>query len=231
MMKWVTVGLVAVGSLFLASVTFADVPSALNSTVSCYCTADPGGGASSALPNSCTITPSGTSPSEDVHVDVIVRNVLGVVLAGSNVIATGVAQSGAAFIWDDGLVPGGPGDPDEDPQTLISNALGEAFFVRDEGGVSIPIGAPLYPTLQFNVTAQGPGIGDPVPLNTCAPALNVVSYDMTADGVVSGADLAQFAGIFGTANIRGDFNHSGGAIGGADLALFSAEFGASINNQ
>jgi hypothetical protein len=148
------------------------------------------------------------------------------------VVINSVGINGAVFLWDDGLLPGGAGDPDEDPQTLVSDALGQANFVFDEGGVSIPAGAPVYPTLQFNVTADGPGNpGNPVPLPICAPALSVVGYDMNASGGVTGADLAMFAAIFGTVNIRGDFNHSGGVIGGADLALFAAEFGASINNQ
>lgn len=227
MQKWVTLGLVAAASLGLAGVSFADVPSSLTSTVVCQCVADPGGGASSQLPYKCTITPSGTSPSEDVQVNIVVRNVLGAPLAGSTVVVTSVGVGGATFIWDDGLIPV---EPDEDPQTAVSNGVGVANFVFDEGGVNnTPV--PTLPNLDFSVTASGPGPGGPVALAACAPQLQVVGYDLNASGAVNLADFGIFASDFGAGNPRSDFNWSGGGPNLADFGLFAAEFGADINNQ
>src|SRR5262245_38744491 len=153
MRNWVTLGLVAAASLGLAGVSFADVPSSLTSTVVCECHADPGGGASTQLPTHCTITPSGTSPSEDVHVHVTVNNVLGAPLAGSTVNISSVGVNGSTFIWDNGLLPGG--DTDEDPQTGLSDALGKVNGTWDEGGVAHPA-VTTFPNLDYTVTATGP---------------------------------------------------------------------------
>lgn len=227
MQKWVTLGLVAVASLGLAGVSFADVPSSLTSTVVCQCVADAGGGASSQLPNKCTITPSGTSPSEDVQVNVTVRNVLGAPLAGSTVVIASVGVGGATFIWDDGVLPA---EPDEDPQTGLSNGSGVFNVVFDEGGVS-NTATPTLPNLDFSVTASGPGPGGPVALAACAPQLQVLSYDLNASGQVNLVDFALFGSDFGAGASRSDFNWSGGAPNLVDFALFGAEFGADINNQ
>jgi len=227
MQKWVTLGLVAAASLGLAGISFADVPSSLTSTVVCQCVADAGGGASSQLPYKCTITPSGTSPSEDVQVNVVVRNVLGAPLAGSTVVITSVGVSGATFIWDNGLLPI---EPDEDPQTGLSNGVGVFNAVFDEGGVN-NTPTPTLPNLDFSITAAGPGPGGAIALTACAPQLQVLSFDLNASGAVNLADFAIFAGDFGAGNARSDFNWSTGAPNLADFALFAASFGDDINNQ
>jgi hypothetical protein len=227
MSKWVTFGLVAAASLGLAGVSSADVPSSLTSTVLCECHATAGGGASGALPLKCTITPSGTNPSEDVHVHVTVRNVVGAPLAGSTTTATSVGLAGAIFVWDNGV---SPPEADEDPQTGLSDAGGNVNFTFDEGGVNnAPVAA--SPNLDFAVTASGPGPGGPVTLAGCSPQLTVVSYDLNANGQVNSIDVGIFASDIGFANTRSDFNFSGGAVNSVDVGLFAAEIGADLAAQ
>ncbi len=43
-------------------------------------------------------------------------------------------------------------------------------------------------------------------------------FDLNSDGHVSGADLGEFLGLFGTNNARADFNHDG-VVSGADLGM------------
>lgn len=229
MQKWVTLGLVAAASLGLAGISFADVPSSLTSTVGCVCVADAGGGASSQLPNKCTITPSGTAPSEDIQVNVTVRNVLGAPLAGSTVTIASVGVGGATFIFDDGVAPI---ETDEDPQTGLSNGVGVFNVVFDEGGV-INTAIPTLPNLDFSITASGPGPGGPVALAACTPQLQIVSYDLNGTGDVQLLDFAIFGSDFAAQNPRSDFNWSGAGsvVNLLDFALFGAEFGADIDNQ
>jgi hypothetical protein len=209
--------LVVLASLGLASLALADVPSDLTSTVSCYCDADPAGGSGAAVPGTnCTICPSGDGvPSfgtEDVFVNVVVRNVLGQPLAGSTVTVSSVAVAQDTVVWDDGLIPGGAGDPDEDPQTAVSAADGSASFMFDEGGIGFNevAGTPIaQPDLDFLVTAQGPGPGGPVVLVGCVPQLNMISFDMRgSDCNVGLLDFGDFATCFGAGGIdtRCDFN-------------------------
>lgn len=237
MRNWVTIGLVAIGSLAVAGAAVADVPSSLTSDVVCSCSADvASGGASGALPLNCTISPSGgfggTDPSDNINVAVIVRNVLSVPLAGSSVVVASAPIGGAVFAFDDGVAPP---EADEDPQTAVSALDGSANFVFDEGGVVTAAGAA---NLDFSVTASGPGPGGPVVLDDCDPDLYVLGYNLDAldaevppDNDVDVVDFAIFASLFGLGPNRGDFNHSGGLTGVVDFALFAANFNADIGNQ
>lgn len=208
MKKWVTFGLVAAASLGLTTAAVADVPSELTSTVDCYCT----GTASSMLPLHCTVSPDGGTPGDQVHVDVVVNNILGNPLQNSNVTATAVAVNGGAAVWCAG----------ENPQAQLSALDGSADFVFDNGTVNLP-GVVEIETLDFDVTANGPGPGGAVALNDCADQLRVISFDI--DGLdldVDIVDFAQFGATLGTVNARTDFNHSGGLTDIVDFAMFGA---------
>lgn len=229
MRNWVTLGLVAAASLGIAGISLADVPSSLTSTVGCTCTADAGGGASSQLPNKCTITPSGTAPSEDINVAIVVRNVLGAPLAGSTVTVTSVGVAGSTFIFDNGAIPV---EPDEDPQTGLSNGVGVFNGLWDEGGVVSAV--TTFPNLDFSTTASGPGPGGPVALAACAPQLSVVSYDINGDGKVDLVDFAIFAGDLASNDDEANFNWNlggGDDVDLVDFALFGSELNSDINNQ
>lgn len=200
------------------------------STVNCRCAADPAsGGASTMLPLKCTISPSGgaggTDPSDDILVIVFVSDAIGAPLPGSTVVVSHAAIGATVFIWDPGAPP--IGDTDEDPQTAITNAIGQAIFKYDEGGARSPGCLGGMPNLDFTVTAQGPGPGGPVVLPNCVPDLTVHAYDLDADCDVDVVDFAIFASCFGV-GVRGDFNHDGVA-NVIDFALFAANFGASCN--
>jgi hypothetical protein len=228
MSKWVTVGLAVVAIWAMAGSSLADVPSASNSSVSCYCTANAGGtGASSQLPYKCSIGPDGGSPSEDIHVDVIVRNVNGVPLAGSTVVCTGVGLNGAVFAWDSGAPP--VGDTDMDPQTKVSIADGSANFLYDQGGVTLPA-VTVFPTLNYDVTAQGPGAGAPVALAICSPALDVVGFDMDSNCLVDGLDLGRFTATWTSDEAKGNFNFDA-VVDGLDLGLFTAHWNKTCDLQ
>lgn len=230
MRNWAILGLVAAASLGIAGNSLADVPSSLTSTVGCACTADPGGGASSQLPNKCTLTPSGTNPSEDINVSVVVRNVLGAPLAGSTVVVSSVGVNGAVFIFDDGTIPF---QADEDPQTGLSNGSGVFSGTWDEGGVQMA-GATTFPNLDFSTTASGPGPGGPVALAACAPQLSVISYDLNGNGVVDLVDFAIFAGDLASNDDEANFNWNlggGDDVDLVDFALFAAELNTSIHFQ
>lgn len=224
MQKWVTLGLVVAAALGMTASSFADVPSSLTSTVSCTCVADPLGGASTQLPTKCSITPAGKNPSEDILVQVAVKNVLGAALAGSTVSATAVGVGGTSFVWDNGVTPA---EPVENPQTGLSDGAGNVTFTFDEGGASMAA-SPVLPNLNFTVTAQGPGPGGPVALAACAPQLNVLSFDLNLSGDVNLVDFAIFGGDLGAGNLRSDFNWSGG-VNLVDFALFGAHMGDNFN--
>jgi len=227
MRNWVILGLVAAVSLGVAGLSYADVPSALTSSVICRCVADGLGGASTqAAANKCTIADDGTNPSEDLRVEVTVRNVLGAGLAGSTVSCTATAMGGATFIWDDGV---SPPQPVENPQTALSDGSGNANFVFDEGGVSNPA-VPALPNLDAAVTATGPGPGGAVSLIPCPTKFSLVSPDHNADGSQNLTDFAIFAADFGAGNARSDFNWDG-AMNLTDFAMFSAHFGKSFTGQ
>jgi hypothetical protein len=211
MTKWVTFGLVAAASLGLSMVAVADVPSDLTSTVDCYCTANAGGvGASSMLPLSCSIAPDGGDPSDDIHVDVVVNNILGNPLQNSNVTATAVAINGATAVWC----------ASENPQAQLSALDGSADFVFDNGTVNLAAG--LVQTLDFDVTAQGPGPGAAVGLADCADPLTVISFDMiNLDLVVNIVDFATFGAALAGNTPNGDFDFSG-TVGIIDFAMFGS---------
>jgi hypothetical protein len=216
MKKWVTFGLVAAASLGLTMVAAADVPSDLTSTVDCYCTAHPGGGASSTLPLNCSIAPDGGAPSDLIHVDVVVNNILGNPLQNSNVTVGAVAVNGASAMWCAG----------ENPQAQLSALDGSADFVFDNGLVN-PAAGPLLETIDFDVTADGPGPGGAVPLADCPDQLTVISFDiLNLDLNVNLADFAAFGADFVSDNLRSDFNHDRAVnpdeVGLADFAMFGA---------
>jgi hypothetical protein len=227
MRKWVTLGLVAAASLGFASSSSADVPSALTSSVICSCVADGLGGASTqAAANKCTISPRGGIRSEDLIVAVTVRNVLSAALAGSTVNATAAATGVSTFIWDNGV---NPPEAVENPQTGVSNGAGQVTFTFDEGGVTNNP-TPTLPNLNFSVTAQGPGPGSAVTLQSCSPQYSIVGYDSDASGAVALPDFGTFAGDFGAGNLRSDFNWDGG-VGLPDFGFFAGNFGATIDGQ
>jgi hypothetical protein len=237
MRNWVTVGLVAIGSLAIAGAAAADVPSELTSDVGCSCSADAvSGGASQALPLKCTISPSGGTPtggnldpSDDINVSVVVRNVLSAPLAGSTVVVTSAAFGGTTAYFDNGA---SPVESDEDPQTAVSALDGSANFVFDEGGVLIPAGQGGVANLDFAVTAAGPGPGGPVVLDPCPTDLTVHGYDLDNDagGDCDLGDFGTFATYFTGGDLRGDFTHTAG-VGLPDFGLFAGNFGADIDNQ
>lgn len=227
MRNWVILGLVAAVSLGVAGLSYADVPSALTSSVICRCVADGLGGASSqAAANKCTIADRGVGPSEDLRAEITVRNVLGAGLAGSTVSCTATAMGGATFIWDDGV---SPAQPVENPQTGLSDGSGNANFVFDEGGVS-NAAAPVLPNLDMNVTAQGPGPGGAVALNPCTVKFSVVGFDENASGTTDLTDFAIFATDYGAGNARSDFNWDG-AVNLTDFAQFAAHYNTSFAGQ
>jgi len=80
------------------------------------------------------------------------------------------------------------------------------------------------------VTAQGPGPGAAVALNSCTTKFSVVSPDHNADGFQNLTDFAIFAADFGAGNARSDFNWDG-AMNLTDFAMFSAHFGKSFAGQ
>lgn len=226
MNKWVTFGLVAVASLALAAASSADVPSELTSTVTCYCTASAGGGASTTLPHNCTICPLGDGPSEDIHVDVVVNNILGQPLTGSNVTVTTAPLGGASECWC----------PGENPQVGVS-VVGVVNFVFDNGSVSpveptpLPLTPAANPSLDFDVVAVGPGPGGPVALEDCDPQLVVLAFEAQTQNCTVGLDdFARFASDFATDDVNSDFDHDRAAdpaneVDLADFAKFAAHFG------
>jgi len=234
MSKWFTLSLAAVMVLGTAAMSMADVPSSLTSTVSCGCVATAGGGASGQLPLKCTVSPGGNPRSEDIQIAVVVRNVLGAPLAGSTTNVTAVAVGTATYKWDDGLVPGGVGDPNENPQSGLSDGGGNFMAVFDEGGIQH--GSPaVYPNFDASVTAAGPGPGGPIALVACSPQLNVTSYDLDKSGLVDLLDLVLFAAQYAASSTPAicDYDWAGGVdpVDLLDLVLFASEYGASINVQ
>src|SRR5262249_23301054 len=143
------------------------------------------------------------------------------------IVATATARSGATFTWDNGALP--PGDSADNPQTATSDAAGVAEFLFDEGGGSLP-SYPSQPDLDFAITSQAPGPPRPVPLSPCTPALQVLSYDLNADGQVNLTDFAVFATDYGAGNPRSDFNWSGN-VDLTDFAAFASNYGASLDAQ
>jgi hypothetical protein len=227
MRTWVTLGLAAVASIGIVGASLADVPSQLTSSVGCSCVADGLGGVSTqTASNKCTISPRGGTFSEDLVVAVTVRNVLGSVLAGSSVVVTAVPVGGATYIWDNGVTP-----PElvENPQTAVSDGSGNANFTFDEGGVN-NTPAPTFPNLNFSVTAQGPGPGSAVTLNSCATQYSIVSYDLNASGDVTLTDFTIFGIDYGAGNARSDFTFNG-SVNLTDFTAFGANYGATINGQ
>jgi hypothetical protein len=221
MSKWVTFSLAAVMVLGTAAMSLADVPSNLTSSVGCACVATAGGGASGALPLKCTLSPGGDVNSDDIDVNVVVRNVLGAPLMGSTVTATAIPLSGLVAAWKAGT----------NPQTGVSIVTGAVSFVFDRGGVDHPATA-VYPNLDFSVTASGPGPGGPITLASCTPQLTVTGYDLDANGIVDLIDLILFAGEFTTSSTPAicDYDWAAGVdpVDLIDLILFASEFGATF---
>jgi hypothetical protein len=228
MRKWVTFGLVAVGSLALAAVSSADVPSELTSTVTCYCTALAAGGASQSLPDNCTISPDGGNDGDEIHVDVHVRNILGQDLQNSTVTVVTALQNGAAEMWCD-----------SNTQVGLSDAGGLANFVYYEGSVipASPTPVPLTPTLDFDVDAVGPGAGGAVALEPCENSLTVISPEVSAGDLnllVSSVDFTDFGDIFNNVGVlgddhRGDLDHDraggGDVVDGVDFTIYASHHG------
>jgi hypothetical protein len=216
MKKWVTFGLVAAASLGLTTIAAADVPSDLTSTVDCYCTAAAtrSVGASSALPLNCTVSPVGPdagAPADEIHVDVVVNNILGNPLENSDVDVSAVAINGASATWCLG----------ENPQSVLSALDGSADFVFERGTVNKPAG-PVIATIDFDVTATGPGPGGAVPLADCPDDLTVISFDMiNLDLLVNIVDFASFGSALTSGDPAGDFDHTG-VVGIVDFAMFGA---------
>lgn len=237
MRKAATVFLAGVAALACGASESAAQPDPAMSLVRCFCEPDPtDGGASGLLPDRCTITPSGGGPglppavnrSEDIIVSVLVRDAFGAPLAGIPVTAMPVALAGAIFRFDDGLVPGGPGDPFEGSQTVVTGLSGSADFLFDEGGVDLSavVGFPV-PTLTMSIIAAG------VPLVPCPTPLMVTSYDMNGTTNVGLADFGLFAACWPPpVDERCNFDFTG-PVGAAlpDFGLFVANFGADIDNQ
>jgi hypothetical protein len=227
MRNWVIFGLVAVASVGVAGLSYADVPSALTSSVICRCVADGLGGASTqAAANKCTIADEGTGPAEDLRVEITVRNVLGADLAGSTVSCTATAMGGVTLIWDDGV---NPPQAVENPQTAVSDGLGHATFVFDEGGV-LNAAVPVLPNLDMAVTATGPGPGGAVSLIPCPVKFSVVGFDGNADGSTNLTDFAIFATDYGAGNARSDYNWDG-PVNLTDFAQFAAHYLKSFTGQ
>ena len=202
----------------------------ITSSTECFLRADATGGISSQMAaNKGTISPSGRGPSEDIHLRVTIRNVLGAPLAGATVVATATATSGAVFRWDDGSLP--PGDTAENPQTAVTDASGVVELIYDEGGVMLQP-SPSLPNLDFAVTSQGPGPGGPVALAGCATRFSLLSFDLNADGRVDLTDFAIFSTDYVAGNPRSDFTWADG-VNLADLAAFTAHYraGASLDGQ
>jgi hypothetical protein len=227
MRTWVTLGLAAVASIGIVGASLADVPSQLTSSVGCTCVADGLGGVSTQTgANKCTISPRGGAKSEDVKVAVTVRNVLGSVLAGSSVVVTAVPVGGSTYIWDNGVTPP---EAAENPQTAVSDGFGNANFTFDEGGATNNP-APTFPNLNFSVTAQGPGPGSAVTLNSCATQYSIVSYDSNASGLVDLLDFSTFATDFGAGNLRSDYTFDS-LVDLLDFSAFATNYLADINGQ
>jgi hypothetical protein len=55
------------------------------------------------------------------------------------------------------------------------------------------------------------------------PSGNANPYDLNGDGVVNGADLGLFIGLWGTSGPEGDFNNDG-VVDGADNGLLIANW-------
>ena len=200
------------------SSALAGEPGVPLSYMDCYCTAHPDGGASSTLPYNCTIGPAGTDPSDLIHVDVTILNVLGNPLQNAMVTATPVALSGATLTWC----------PGEAPQAGISDLNGEVNFVFDHGSVdpgSTPF-PPLRETVDFDVFCDPPGGELPYTLPQCDPLLTVLSYDLLDNDLDVGLpDFAVFAHDLRTDDLRSDFNHdrdsNPDAVGLIDFAMFA----------
>jgi hypothetical protein len=233
--KGLTLVLAAVATFGLAGFSLADVPSEVFSTVACSCTTDAQTGVGSGRdePHECTICPGGDIWTEDIHVNVIVRNHLNQPLAGSTVTVHAVNLDPAydCMIWDDGLVPGGPTDPDEDPQTAISAGDGSANFMYDEGGIG-PLDQFMwtFPNIDFQVDMVGPGPGSAT-VYCQNQQLEVVGYDLNCDCIVNLPDLA----IFGTwgwvdQHLKCDFNHDE-TVSLVDFAQFAQSWGHDCDNQ
>src|SRR5262249_22787688 len=159
-------------------------------------------------------------PSDDIHVLVTVRNVLGQGLAGANVVAAATPIGSATFRWDDGSLP--PGDTPENPQTGVSDGLGHVEVIYNEGGGALPP-TPLMPDLDFTVTTQGPGPGGPVQIPGCPTPFSIIGVDLNADGRVNLTDFAIFGTDYGAGNPRSDFNWDS-RVNLTNFAMFSAHY-------
>jgi hypothetical protein len=119
--------------------------------------------------------------------------------------------------------------------SATSDALGNANFVLDEGGIEwdevAGVTTVTLPNLDFTVTAQGPGGGGPVTLQSCtdglkaARSLKMISFDMYGGDILVGLqDLGDFATVYNTVAPRADYDWSGGNVALGDLGAFATHY-------
>jgi hypothetical protein len=77
---------------------------------------------------------------------------------------------------------------------------------------------------QTDVTTLQAGIADPTLGGTVSAAVGAEWYDLTADGLLTSADLDALNGIIGAAPIAGDYD-SDGDVDGNDLVEWRGDFG------
>jgi hypothetical protein len=213
----------AVVAVSLPRTVSAEQPPSLTSSMICECVADPGGGASLQPPLRGTISPSGRAPSEDIHVRVIARDVVGAPLAGASIIVHAASIPGSTFRWDDGRLPAG--DTAEDPQAGLSDATGVVDFYYDEGGLAQALTG-THANLSFEGVIETPLLRQQV----ACPFLTIVSVDLDGSGTVELPDFALFAYALRENAPGGDFNHSGGTDL-IDFSLFGAHLNTSVDEQ
>ena len=149
----------------------------------------------------------------EIHVDVVVWNILGDPQPDATVTVTPVYLNGASQHWCS--VPA--------YQTALSDMEGMAYFVFDRGSV-VPH-ADVFPTLTFDITGQGPGPGGPYPLPPCEQGLSVTSFDIETETTpldVSIVDFAVAASRWAAGSPGTDFNHDGASSYVIDFAMFGA---------
>jgi hypothetical protein len=189
-------------------------PPTIFDVIHCSCSGHPDGGASSMLPYHCTISPTGQAPGDLIHVGVEVYNILGQPLVGATITSRPIAISGAFALWCTG----------QEAQAVLTDEEGKAHFVFDRGSVfSHP---DVLPDLDFDLTAEGGGLGGPIALDDCPEPLTVIGFDVDAGTPldVTLADFAIAASDWRLGNSRSDFNHDGAPSYLTDFAMFGAHF-------
>jgi hypothetical protein len=86
----------------------------------------------------------------------------------------------------------------------------------------VNLAAGLIETIDFDVTAMGPGPGAAVPLADCPDQLFVISFDMiNLDLLVNIVDFATFGAALAGNDPSGDFDFSG-LVNIVDFAMFGS---------